>query len=95
MVKLPQQLTIDMMQNRWATILDPVITNPLVNGRLIEDISLTTGNNVINHKLGRKQRGYIITSQDGIATIFKANDFNNLTLTLTSSADVMISLWVF
>ena len=62
-----------------ATILDPVVANPIVNSNLLESVSLASGVNVINHKLGRKQRGYIIVDQDASAEIYRYSPLNELT----------------
>ncbi len=94
-MSLPQKLPLDMMQVRWATALDPIIRNLLVQGILISNIKITTGSNTINHKLGRKQIGYIITDQNAQASLFRSQPLNDLTLTLTSDADCTISLWCF
>lgn len=95
MTKLPQRLNLPDMQVRWASIIDPVVSNVLLNGRLIENQDLGVGSNVINHKLGRKQRGYIIADQDGIANIYRSMPLDGLTLTLTSDANVTVSIWCF
>jgi len=92
---LPQKLNLDMMQTKWAQELNPLLSNQLTNGILIPNITITTGSNTINHRLQRKQVGYIITDINASATLYRSQDFNNLTLTLTSNAACVISLWVF
>lgn len=95
---LPQGLTLDQTQNTWATALDPVISNPLVKGNLLLNQKLVTGSNVINHKLGRKLIGWFVIGKNGVADIYDtqaSNQLPQLTLNLTSSADVTASLWVF
>lgn len=98
MARLPQQLPYEQLMPKWAAILNPVIACPIINGLLLEDISLETGANVINHKLGRKLIGWIIVRQNADASIYDMQEFNQmpqLTLNLTSSADCNVSLWVF
>ena len=98
MARLPQQLNLDMMQNRWAAILNPIIDSPLVNGQLLTEVPLVSGSNTINHRLGRRLRGWIIVGIDGAAQIYDtqaSNQMPQLTLTLTSDADVTVALWVF
>jgi len=97
-MSLPKQLPLALMQTQWATQLDPVINNPLVNGRLVSNIQLSNGTTVINHKLGRKLIGWFITGIDGAATVYDnqaTNQTPQLTLSLTSNAAVTASLWVF
>ena len=98
MATLPQQLDWNMAQNRWASILNPVISSPIVNGLLLTNVSLINGTTVINHKLGRKLQGWILVGINGAATIYDnqaSNQMTDLTLSLTSDADVICSIWVF
>ena len=83
------------MWTTWATQLDPLIKNPLTQGRLVSNISIKPGVNVINTLLSRKQQGYIITDQDSAAKIYRSAALNDKTLTLTSDISSTISLWVF
>ncbi len=94
-MSLPQRLPYDQMQVKWASQLDPVLRNLLIQGVLVTEVDLKAGNTVINHRLGRKQIGYIITDQDAQAQIFRSQPLNNLTLTLTSDADCTVSIWCF
>lgn len=94
-MSLPQRLPYDQMQVKWASELDPVLRNQLIQGILISDITMVAGTNVINHRLGRKQVGYIITDQNAQASIYRSAALNNLTLTLTSDNPCVISLWCF
>lgn len=98
MSQLPQKLPIDLMQQRWASQLNPVLANLLVQGRLLEDVTLATGNNVINHLLGRDLIGWFITRKNDAANIYDTQDINqmpDLTLNLVSDMSVRVSLWVF
>jgi hypothetical protein len=98
MAALPQRLPLLQMQQQWATTLNPVIANPITQGLQLNNITITTGNNVVNHKLGRKLQGWFVVGINGVATIFDTqatNQMSDLTLNLTSSADVLVNLWVF
>ena len=94
-MSLPRGLSLPMMTSQWATALDPVIKNQLIQGNLISNISLINGVTTINHLLGRKQIGYIITDIDAAAIIFRSQPLNDKTLTLTSNAICTISVWCF
>lgn len=93
--QLPQKLPLDLMQTRWASQLNPILTNPMTNMSIIENVQLQSGVNVINTLLGRNQQGWVITDIQGPATIYRSASFNALTLTLTSSAAVTVSIGVF
>lgn len=83
------------MQNRWASIINPMLSNPLAQPNILENVSLATGVNVINHKLGRKMQGWFLTDITGIATIYRSAAMNDLTLTLTVSAPITANIGVF
>ncbi len=98
MNRLPQQLTYEQLQTRWASMINPVLSSPIVNGLQLDNIALLTGDNVINHRLGRKPQGYIVVRKNAQAGIFDTQDTNQmpqLTLNLTSDADVTVSLWIY
>lgn len=84
-----------LLETKWKSQLDPILANQLLDGLLIVNQVLVTGTNVINHKLGRLQVGWNIVDQNASAAIYRTKPFNNLTLTLTSSAPATINLWVF
>lgn len=89
---------LHMMQTRWASILNPVITNPIAHGAVLKQVTLVSGANVINHKLGRKLQGWFITRLRGAANLYDTQDANSmpdLTLQLQSSANVIADIYVF
>ena len=95
---LPQKLDLAKMQTTWAQQLNPVIYNELLQGQLLTNISLINGNNVVNHKLGRKLIGWFIVGINAPATIYDTQSTNQspqLTLDLVSSADCLCNMWVF
>lgn len=94
---LPKKQPLYLMQDSWATQLDPVISNPWLQGQLLTGISLINGTTVVNHKLGRTPLGWTLVSPQAAATVHQAVQQPNpsLTLTLVSNAAVTTSLWVF
>lgn len=84
-----------LMQTKWAGELNPVLRNPLTNASQLTGIVLITGVNVINHLLGQQMQGWYITDINTGASIYRSAPFNNLTLTLTSSAPATVNLVVF
>ena len=94
-MQLPLMLPWQLAQNKWKSQIDPILSNPLNNISILHQVSLSIGDNVINHKLGQKQQGWIILDIDGASLIYRYAPFNNLTLTLHSSAAVNIILGVY
>lgn len=87
--------SLSLMQTRWKSQLDPVISNEIVSGQLLPNVSLINGVTIINHKLGRALIGWFVTDQNAVANIYRSKPKNDTTLTLTSDAAVVVSLWVF
>lgn len=83
------------MQNQWASVLTPIIKNPIVSGGQLDDIILDTGDNVINHKLGRQPQGWVIVDIDAAAVIYRSAEMTPKTLTLNSDADCTVSIYVY
>lgn len=94
-IPLSSNLDWSLANNLWAASLNPLIANVLNAAQILTNISLVTGNNTINHKLGRDMTGWFLTDIQGIATLYRSQPLNNLTLTLTSSANVTVSIGVF
>lgn len=89
---------LSLMQTRWASILEPIISNPMLSGAVLKQVELSIGINVVNHKLGRKLQGWFLVRQRGPANVYDTQDANNmpaLTLTLTSDASVSVDIWVY
>jgi hypothetical protein len=91
---------------QWKSLLDPVIGayrnfvtafNPfsVTTGELLTGVSLSMGATVISHHLNRTLSGWVITDIDGAATVYRSAPFSSVSLTLTSSAAVTASVWVF
>lgn len=89
---------LNLLQTRWAQSLNPVISLPMLQQNTLTSVSLVTGSNTINHLLGRKLQGWIIVRQRAAASIYDTQDANTmpeLTLQLTTDADVVVDVVVF
>ena len=87
-----------LMQNSWSSQLNPVLANPMTDASILTNVSLTTGSNTINHKLGTKLQGWSIVRKRAAADIYDNQDSNQmptLTLILVSSANVSVDIMVF
>lgn len=95
---LPQKLPWELADDRWSAILNPIVKNPVNSSSILKNVSLTTGTNVINHKLGQPLQGWSIVRQRAAGTVYDNQDSNQtpqLTLVLVSSAPMVIDLAVF
>jgi hypothetical protein len=68
--------------------------NPLLSGRLITDLEITTGSLKISHGLKRVPKGWIIVSKDADANVWEIRKSDS-TITFDSSATVTVSIWIF
>lgn len=84
-----------MLQTRWAAIINPFLARPMNQSMVIPAITLAVGDNVINHRLGRRMQGWFLTDIQSPAVIYRNAPFNDLTITLNSDAIATISLGVF
>lgn len=97
-MSLPQGLTLDMMQNKWAGEINPLLANPANNTSLLSNVTLISGDNTINHKLGRNLQGWIVIGNNAATTFYDkqaTNPYPQLTLVLNASGACMINLLVF
>jgi hypothetical protein len=89
---------IVQLQQNIESALTQLQTAPMLDGILLEALELTSGDNTITHKLGRKVRGYIVTRKSAAVDLYdKISTDTNLSkdFTLNSSGVATISLWVF
>ena len=97
--KLPINLPLQQMQVNWASILNPLIGSPTASPTLLQNVSLASGSNSVNHLLGQKLTGwYPVRFHGAFAQIYDTQDSNKnpqLTLLLNSSAAVVVDLLVF
>lgn len=84
-----------LMQNRWSSELNPVLANPFTNPSILKGVNLVVGSNTINHGLGAKLQGWVISDITAASTIYRSAPLNDLTLTLTSSAACTADIVVF
>lgn len=95
---LSPKLPWELANPKWAATINPVLSNPLLNGSLLQNISVDSGTNTINHGLGRKLQGYFVSMNDSAVTFYDEQQLNSrpqLTLLLVASGAATISLYVF
>lgn len=87
--------SVQLLQTTWASLLNPLVSNVIMQGLQLTGVSLQTGANICNHLLSRKQQGWFIVDINAAATIYRSAPFNDTTLTLTSDAACVVNLWVY
>jgi hypothetical protein len=84
---------LEMLQTQWASQLNPLLVKVLLKGVQL-DTTLTTGSNVINHRLGRKPVGWIIVDTNAAVAVYRTS-WDDLTITLNSSANASASIYIY
>jgi len=90
---------INQLQQNIQGSFGPLVGNIQNDSQILENVSLTTGSNIINHRLGRNLKGWKITRmRSQFSSIYDTQDSNpspNLTLLLNSSVNVVVDIEVF
>lgn len=95
---LSSNLPWELANNKWAAVLNPLLANPIVNGRILSGVVLATGANIVNHGLQRKLQGYIVTLKSADVSLYDSqatNQMPDFNLILNSSGAATVSLYVF
>ncbi len=96
MALLSTKLPWELAQTKWSATLNPIISLPILNGNMITDIVLVA--NVaqsINHLLQRMPQGWFLTDNTANTAVWRTLALNQYTITLESSVNTTISIWVF
>lgn len=84
------------MQTKWAAQINPVIANSIIQGVQLTGIVLNANTpKTVATTLSRMQLGWIITDNMASCSVWRTQPFNSNNLTLESSADTTISIWVY
>lgn len=89
---------IQRLQESLSKVFNGIQTKQIIDGRLLTDVSLFTGQiNEVNHGLGKPYRGWIIVDKDADANVYVTTQSQtpNATILFQTSADVIVSLWLF
>jgi hypothetical protein len=98
MSQLSTKLTFPDMLTKWSAQLNPLLASPLANAQILANVTLSSGANTINHKLGTKLQGYVVILNSANATFYDNQSTNpspQSTLILVASAATTVSLLVF
>ncbi len=95
-MSLPQKLPLELMQTKWAAQLNPLLANPIMQGLAIYSITLNANvPKTIATTLSRMQLGWFLIDNMASCNVWRTQPFNSQNITLESSADTTISIWVF
>jgi len=96
MALLSTKLPWELAQPKWASILNPVLSLPILGGNQIDSIVMTASTpKTINHLLQRLPQGWFLVDNMANANIWRTKSWTTTTITLESSADTTISIYVY
>ena len=85
------------VQDRIYTSLQAALRVPLLDGNLVTQTFSAGVATPVNHGLGRKPVGYLVVSNSSGAAVAETDKTQRTagTLTITTSANVTLDIWVF
>jgi len=91
--------SVNVLQNSLENSFRSIESCPLLDGHLLEGLTIATGVNTIEHKLERPIRGWIVTRCNaGLylpSTHQEDNAHNDKTLVIQFSQAATADIWVF
>lgn len=86
------------VQDSIELVLDQIIRKGILDGILIEDVSLVSGSNIVDHTLDRAPKGFIIVSRNANQQVWNGTSTKVIpkrNINLVTSGAVTVSLWFF
>jgi hypothetical protein len=86
------------LQDYIDEALGPILSNPLLNGVLLRNLNVQTGNNLIAHKLDRKPLGFFVIRKRANINVWDSQDTEKLPnrfFSLESSGNGSIDIIIF
>jgi len=87
--------TVFMLQSAIETAFRSLDKVPILDGRLVEGIAISTTELALPHGLKRKPKGFIVVDVDNNCLVHRSSESTDRYLYLTGSRVANISVWVF
>lgn len=96
MALLSTKLPWELAQTKWAAILNPIISAPVLAGNQLGPIDLLANvPKAINHLLQRMPQGWLLVDKTANANVWRSAPLSINSIVLESSANVTIDLYVY
>ena len=88
---------LDRVQDNIKVAFDPIVRHPLMEGVHKKGVAVGTASVEVNHGLGRKPQGFIVTLQDGSGVTYKSGEtlFPEITIEITSTVNMNCDIFFF
>lgn len=85
------------LQANVADALTPLQNKPILDGILLRSLSVLSGSNTIQHKLGRKIVGYFVVSQTAASGFHDdiQSTSSKTSFVLTATNPCTLNVWIF
>lgn len=92
-----QNPEISNLQGVLSRVFQGILGVRIIDGRLIEDVQVTFAGTRINHKLGRKIKGWQLVDKDADESVWRINSSTRpeSEITLQATGTTNVTLWVF
>lgn len=91
-----KQPELQAVINSVAEFVRPLELNPILDGRIIEDVVIGTSATDISHKLGRKWVGWFVVSRtSGVVPYESTQTDDTKYLTLIAASSITVDIYVF
>lgn len=78
-----------------STVVSQLNAIPPLSGQLIEDITLSSGQNTVTHRLGSRARGAMVVMQSASGSVSVLPSKNSSEIYLSTTVAMTVSVWVF
>lgn len=89
---------VRLLQDSVDATLRTLTSLSILNGKLVQGLDLSSGDNVVDHGLDRSPQGYFIVRSDAHITIYdkqEIDEFPNRQITLNASAAARVDIWIY
>lgn len=83
-----------LLQHNTERGLRELPGNLIMQGKLLEDLEVTTGSLKVAHGLGRKPRGWFIVDADANETVWRT-EWDGKFIGFDASGTITVNVWVF
>lgn len=95
--KISQQIPeLQQVINNIADFTKPLENNPLLDGRILQDVVIGTSDTNIPHKLERPWVGWFVISRTSAVVPYEGTQINTSSfITLVAASSVTVDIYVF
>lgn len=84
------------LQTLWSQPLNSILSNTILQGLQLAPITLVASTPLaVNHLLSRPMQGWFIVDITAAANVYRTQPLNAQTITLESTADCQLTIWVY